>query len=274
LSPRNRPEWAATFIVSLDGFPLSFSDTRNLEMFVKAYVRDYEVVAEIPDGPHRFFGDSAAEKRLIFHAVKDPQRTIQVLDIGFGCGNLGALIKSNPGTAHWQVDGVDGFEVACFNRPLFEQRHYRNIWHGYAQELPKETLASYDIVCLLDVIEHLDVDQAKTLLKELLTGLREDALLIVSTPLWFYPQHSNQAGDLEEHLIGVPASSMMALQPMAYAIGPALVGTFLYGRRSLAFAELFQPLADRSFTIDKGAQVAVAVGMRLKPGVVTFMPSP
>lgn len=235
---------------------------------MKTYVRDYEVVAPLPAGDFSFQGDSAAEKRLIFHVVKDPQRQVQVLDIGFGRGTLGALVKANPATRHWQVDGIDGFEVACFNAGLFAQRHYRNIWHGYAQDLSRQALAGYDIVCLLDVIEHLDADTARLLLKNLLGSLREDAHLMVSTPLWFYPQHSHQAGDLEEHLIGVPASSMMALQPLAYAMGPALVGTFVYGRRSLAYADLFHPVADRGFSLEQGRRVAAAVGMRLEPGVV------
>lgn len=240
---------------------------------MKTYVQDYEVVAPLPQGNFKFNGDSAAEKRLVFHVLPDPQRPVQVLDIGFGRGTLGALIKTNPDTQHWQVDGIDGFEVACYNAGLFEQRHYRNIWHGYAQDLPAQTLASYDIVCLLDVIEHLDAEGARALLKNLLGALREDGHLVISTPLWFYPQDSNQAGDLEEHLIGVPASSMMALQPLAYAMGPVLVGTFVYSRRSLAYADLFHPVTDKSFSIEQGARVAAAVGMQLKPGVVYKTPS-
>lgn len=235
---------------------------------MKAYVQDYQVVTPLPQGNFAFHGDSAAEKRLIFHAVPDVKRDVQVLDIGFGRGTLGALIKGNAETRHWQVDGIDGFEVACWNGGLFEQRHYRNVWHGYAQDLPADRLASYDVVCLLDVIEHLDAPTARALLKNLLASLKDDGLLMISTPLWFYPQDSNQAGDLEEHLIGVPASSMLALQPRAYAMGPSLVGTFVYDRRSLDYADLFHPTTDKSFSIEQGMKVAAACGMRLQPGVV------
>ncbi|MEO8297191.1 MAG: methyltransferase domain-containing protein [Burkholderiales bacterium] len=235
---------------------------------MKAVVQDYEVVAPLPQGNFAFHGDSAAEKRLIFHAVPDVQRPVEVLDIGFGLGTLGALVKRNAETSHWQVDGIDGFEVACCNAGLFEQKLYRNVWHGYAQDLPAERLASYDVLCLLDVIEHLDADGARALLKSLLGALRDDGVLLISTPLWFYPQDSNQAGDLEEHLIGVPASSMMALQPLMYAMGPSLVGTFAYSKQSLEYADLFHPVTDKSFSIEQGAKVAAAVGMRLQPGVV------
>jgi hypothetical protein len=82
---------------------------------------------------------------------------------------------------------------------------------------------------LLDVIEHLNIDSAKFLLFFLLLSLRNDALLFISTPLYFLPQAST-AGDLEEHLIGVPASSMMALQPLmysTYATEDLLVGSFI-----------------------------------------------
>jgi 2-polyprenyl-3-methyl-5-hydroxy-6-metoxy-1,4-benzoquinol methylase len=236
---------------------------------MKQFVKDYGVIAPLPQGNFAFHGDSAAEKRLVFHLFPDAaQREVRVLDIGFGRGTLGQLIKSQPQTAHWQVDGVDGFEVACWNAELFERRHYRHIWHGYAQDLPPEQLAEYDVLCLLDVIEHLDAQQARALLKTLLSSLRDDAVLVLSTPLWFYPQDSNQAGDLEEHKIGVPASSMMALQPLMYAMGPALVGTFAYRRSSLDYVDLFHPVEDKGFTLDRGARVATAVGMQLKPGVV------
>lgn len=238
---------------------------------MKTYVSDYRVVEPLPSGDFAFAGDSAAERRLIFHVVEDLARPVQVLDIGFGRGTLGALVKANPMTRHWQVDGVDGFAVACWNAPLFKQCYYRNIWHGLAQDLPAAQLVRYDILCLFDVIEHLDVAAACGLLRHLLAALGEGDRLLISTPLWFYPQHSHQPGDLEEHLIGVPASSMLALQPLAYAVSPSLVGTFAYGRESLAHADRFQPVTDRSFSLEQGLRDARAAGLQLAPDTVYKM---
>ena len=137
-----------------------------------------------------------------------------------------------------------------------------------AQELPSEIFRQYDIICLLDVIEHLDVQSAKWLLRSILANMSEDALFFISTPLWFYPQDSEQLGDLEQHLIGVPASSMMALQPLMYATNYPLVGGFILNKKSLDFVDFFEPTPNRSFSYEKGMAVANSVRMNLQPGVV------
>ena len=178
------------------------------------------------------------------------------MDIGFGRGELGRLIKTNSSTVHWEVDGIDGFEITCCNKSLFEKGYYRNIWRGYAQELQLEHMQSYDVVCLLDVIEHLDAAMAKQLLRKILESLGEKSLLFISTPLWFMPQEKQQSGDLEAHLIGIPASSMLALKPLMYAVGVSLVGNFVFDRRSLAYIDAFIPTSDRLFDLDQGTKVA------------------
>lgn len=231
-------------------------------------VSDYKVVRDIESGNHQFNGTSAALKQIIFHLFDDLSRPRSVLDIGFGRGELGQLIKSQPQTLHWEVDGVDGFDVTCRNLSLFQKGYYRNIWHGYAQELQPEQLASYDVICLLDVIEHLDAPTAKQLLRTLLSSLGEQSYLFISTPLWFYPQDPQQEGDLEEHLIGVPAQSMLALQPVMYATGPMLVSNFVFRRDSLRFIDAFEPTTDRSFNLEQGTHAAQLAGMRLDPGVL------
>ena len=124
-------------------------------------VQNYQTLCEPRDEPSIPHGDSAAAKEMIFHIYPDHSRELEVLDIGFGGGKLGQLIKNNSSTAHWHVDGVDGFAPSCHNKSLFEQKIYRNVWQGYAQELPYELLQSYDILCLLDVIEHLNIETAK-----------------------------------------------------------------------------------------------------------------
>lgn len=211
-------------------------------------------------------GESAAPKELIFHIMQDNAADVEVLDIGFGKGGLGELLKSHPATQHWSVDAVDGFEGAFNNPSLFERKIYRNAWHGLAQSIPSDRLASYNIICLLDVIEHLNAETAKWLLRTLLTSMGENAFLFISTPLWFYPQHSQQSGDLEEHLIGVPASSMMALVPMMYAVNPPLIGGFVLGKRSLDFIEFFQPTTDKNFSYQRGTMLASATGFQNVPG--------
>jgi 2-polyprenyl-3-methyl-5-hydroxy-6-metoxy-1,4-benzoquinol methylase len=235
---------------------------------LKQYVNDYAAVEEIGEFKGIASGASVSPKEIIFHILKDNTESTEVLDIGFGDGSLGELVKSNINTKHWSVDGIDGWEANCRNKHLFDRSVYRNVWYGLAQELSHERLSQYKIICLLDVIEHLSIDTAKFLLRTLLTSLGEDSYLFVSTPLWFYPQNSQQLGDLEEHLIGVPASSLLSLCPVMYAVNHPLVGGFVFSKRSLDFVDFFQPSADKSFSYDKGMKIARAVGLRVEPNVL------
>lgn len=235
---------------------------------MKQFVKNYEVLEALPVKGFYPSGNSEAPKNLIFHILEDMSSDVEILDIGFGAGKLGQLIKANPATSHWSVDGVDGWEANCQNMHLFRRKVYRNVWHGFAQELSSDQLSRYKIICLLDVIEHLTADTARWLLRTLISSLGQDSYLFISTPLWFYPQDSEQVGDLEEHLIGVPASSMLALCPLMYAVNHPLVGGFVLDRRSLDFIEFFQPTSDKSFSYNKGVQVANFVGLQLEPGIV------
>ena len=213
-------------------------------------------------------GYSASPKGMIFHILENNSDSVDVLDIGFGTGGLGRIVKSNTETSHWNVDGIDGWEANCINKELFEKNIYRNIWHGLAQELPSEVIKNYKIICLLDVIEHLSAETAKWLFRTLLASMSEDAFLFISTPLWFYPQNQHQDGDLEEHLIGVPASSMMSLIPVMYSISNPLVGGFVYGKKSLNYIEFFQPTSNKEFSYEMGLNIIKSLNMTAQNGIV------
>jgi 2-polyprenyl-3-methyl-5-hydroxy-6-metoxy-1,4-benzoquinol methylase len=233
---------------------------------LRQIVKDYSIISQIMASELIARGDSASPKNVIFHILKENTSFVEVLDIGFGGGGLGQLIRGNPATAHWAVDGIDGFLPNCTNQTLFDQKIYRNVWHGLAQSLPSGQLTQYKIICLLDVIEHLNLETAKWLMRTLLTSMGDDSFLFVSTPLWFYPQGNIQSSDLEEHLIGIPASSMMALIPVMYSVSNPLVGGFVYTKKSLDFVEFFQPTADRGFSYEQGMAIAKAVNLQCTPG--------
>jgi 2-polyprenyl-3-methyl-5-hydroxy-6-metoxy-1,4-benzoquinol methylase len=235
---------------------------------MRQIIENYSLVADIPDPVFTPKGNSVSPKALVFHVLPDNSQPVDVLDIGFGMGTLGAAIKANAETSHWNVDGIDGWETNCLNKPLFEKNLYRNIWHGLAQELPSEQISNYKMICLLDVIEHLDAGTAKWLFRTLLASMGDDSYLFVSTPLWFYPQHQQQDGDLEEHLIGVPASSMLALLPIVYSINHPLVGGFVYTKRSLDYVDFFQPCSDKSFSYEKGLNILKALNINPQPGIL------
>lgn len=232
-------------------------------------VRDYHPISDI-DMPAEVvpMGDSVSPKGMITHILTSNAEPVSVLDIGFGMGTLGAFIKTHPECRHWSVDGVDGWGANCRNKSLIEERRYRNIWHGLAQELPAKQLQSYRIICLLDVVEHLPASIARDLVRTLLSSMADNALLFISTPLWFYPQDALQEGDLEEHQIGVPASSMLAMNPIMYSVNHPLVGGFVYDKSSLQFADFFQPTTNKEFSFEMGMQIVRMVRMEHTPGVV------
>jgi 2-polyprenyl-3-methyl-5-hydroxy-6-metoxy-1,4-benzoquinol methylase len=235
---------------------------------LRQIVRDYKLVTDIQQATTNPMGSSVSPKGMIFHVMEDNTQPIEVLDIGFGTGGLGHLIKSNPATAHWSVDGIDGWESNCHNVALIEQNIYRNVWHGLAQDLPSEQICRYHIVCLLDVIEHLNAEAAKWLLRTLLTHLGDDSFLFISTPLWFYPQDHQQNDDLEEHLIGVPASSMLALIPTMYSVNHPLVGGFIYSKKSLQYIDFFQPTANKDFSYQMGMNILKISNVDCQPGIL------
>lgn len=235
---------------------------------IKQYISNYSIVRNFSQPNKNPNGDSASPKEMIFHILEDNSQEISILDIGFGAGMLGKLVKSNPETSHWHIDGVDGWEPNCQNIDLFNQHIYRNVWHGLAQHIPKNHLLNYKIICLLDVIEHLDIQTSKDLLKSLLTHLDQDSYLFISTPLWFYPQDQAQDGDLEEHLIGVPASSMISLVPKMYAINHPLIGGFVLTKASLDYIDFFQPTSNKNFSYEMGIRILNAMNIDYRPGVL------
>lgn len=150
---------------------------------LRQIIKDYSQINSLAPSNDIPQGGSAAPKSMIFHILENNSEETRVLDIGFGTGGLGELIKENPETKHWHVDGVDGFEANCSNVDLFSKNIYRHIWHGLAQQIPADTFQEYKIICLLDIIEHLTIDTAKWLLRTLLTSMADDSFLFVSTPL-------------------------------------------------------------------------------------------
>ena len=230
---------------------------------MRQFVKDYSVIETIPAEGLPEEGSSISKKDIIFNVFKDNSEIKTILDIGFGNGFLGLLIKLCQSTSHWHVDGIDGFYNNCCNKEILDKKYYRNIWHGLAQDMPKDQIKDYDAICLFDVIEHLDPVQAKELLENILDGLNPDGRLVISTPLFFWPQDHINAGDLEEHLIGIPAQSLLLLAPLMYFIDSQyLEGTFVLSRKSLDHIQHFVPTTDRAFDMDAGRRHLEALGLR------------
>jgi len=241
--------------------PYGYSNISIDQKKLALIVKDYKICCEIFPYEGVITGTSVALKSIIGYIFSNMIESKTLLDIGFGRGELGLIVKNNPSTTHWSIDGIDGFIRTCSNVDLFEKRIYRNIWHGLAQDLTSAQLASYDLLCLFDVIEHLKIEEAKDLLRLLLLSLGEGSRLVISTPLWFMPQEHDVDGDLEVHEFGVPASSMFDLHPTMYHVEPDfLVGTFVYEKSSSKYIENFKPINDPSFDFSAGLKNLIISG--------------
>jgi SAM-dependent methyltransferase len=132
----------------------------------------------------------------------DP-RPRRVLDIGIGTGKYGFLLREY--LRYWddhlrvsanpiQIDGIEIFPdyVTDLQRKIYDQ-----IQIGDAiQILPHIKDDSYDLLLVLDVIEHLDRATGMQLLREC---QRVAALVIVSTPRIFVHQPEKWHNPAEEH---------------------------------------------------------------------------
>ena len=119
-----------------------------------------------------------------------------VLDIGKGFGKYGFLIheyvgidntkKINPGLSmsmqsSVKVDAVEADEDLML--PHLDQI-YSKVYFGDVFKIYKE-LPRYEVILMVDVIEHLDKENSLSMLKYFLS---KNSTVLISTPLLFFEQ--------------------------------------------------------------------------------------
>lgn len=182
-------------------------------------------------------GGSAALKEIVADLF-DRSRDHVILDIGCGRGELGRHLAA---ARRFIVDGIDGHAPTVAWSGM--EQFYRNIWLGMVEDLDEEMLAEYDGIAFIDVIEHLQPENVKPVLHKLLGGMREDAVFIVSTPLWFYRQGHVVEGDLEEHHLAIPIGEFSKLKPRRYNM-QQYVGMFELGKEAIPLIDQLQVVTD------------------------------
>lgn len=130
------------------------------------------------------------------------RRPRRVLDLGCGNGIYGALVRNYCGNlapespTQTYLVGVEGFGA------------YRNpLWDVYdrvkVQPIPDFLVASdhhlWDVIILVDVIEHFEHAAGWLLLKQLKTRLNPGGVLWVGTPAIWLPQGATFGNDFETH---------------------------------------------------------------------------
>lgn len=134
--------------------------------------------------------------------VLDPS---SVLDVGIGFGKYGLLAREyldvNSGhlrRADWRrrIDGIEAFRD--YQSPLHEYV-YDHIFFGDARKVVKDLDMRYDLILLIDMLEHFNRDQGLSFLSDLTTIGRN---VLVSTPGGYVEQGPLFGNQFEEHHSG------------------------------------------------------------------------
>lgn len=132
--------------------------------------------------------------------IYDP---MSILDIGIGFGKYGFLLREylefwngNRNYKNWkkQIDGIEIFEE--YITPL-HNFIYNRIYVGNAVELLPELEKKYDLILLIDVIEHLNYENGLRLLEECKKRARN---VLISTPRDIGTQKDEFNNQYETHI--------------------------------------------------------------------------
>lgn len=129
-------------------------------------------------------------------------RPANLLDIGVGFGKYGVLAREflelwqdDKHYHEWQTR-IDGIEIhSDYLTPLHEFV-YDNVYVGDARTLLPDLDCAYDLILLIDVLEHFEFDEGKELLQRCLERGRN---LIVSTPADETEQSTRFENPHEQH---------------------------------------------------------------------------
>ena len=124
-----------------------------------------------------------------------------VLDVGVGMGAYGFLLRQyldvgqgRMRRADWRVriDGVEVFEG--YRNPVWDYAYDRVVLDDVRAVL--SSLGRYDLVLLNDVLEHFEREDARALLREVLS---RSAAVVATTPNREYPQGAWAGNEAETH---------------------------------------------------------------------------
>ncbi len=110
----------------------------------------------------------------------DRNNSPSILDLGMGSGEFGIVARAVFGERA-TIDGVEVWEK--YRNPLW--RAYNSVKITDIRQFEIES-NKYDLIFLIDVLEHLDQQEAETLLNRIEKAAKKAVLL--STPTTEYPQ--------------------------------------------------------------------------------------
>jgi glycosyltransferase involved in cell wall biosynthesis len=125
-----------------------------------------------------------------------------ILDIGIGFGKYGVLFREildipfgryEKSTWQTKIDGVEAFKN--YKNPIYEYV-YDKIYYDTIENV-LTSLDNYDIITLIDVLEHFEKDKGHYILQELLNHTNKS--LILSTPILPDKQEEYNGNTFEAH---------------------------------------------------------------------------
>ncbi|KAF5078552.1 hypothetical protein DSECCO2_138300 [anaerobic digester metagenome] len=127
---------------------------------------------------------------ILGHILENIRKDAKILDVGFGSGVYGKLLRA---FYYQNIDGVDVYDKNIHEMGL--NKIYDNI---FIENIMDFHFEHYDLIIMGDVLEHIELESAKELLK----GFIEDdkcSVLIVSIP-YEYEQGELYGNPHEKHL--------------------------------------------------------------------------
>lgn len=150
---------------------------------------------DIPTGDFSVVPDVIRELRRI-----DPD---SILDIGPGFGKWGFLAREYlelwGHRYYYKKDWKKRIDCCEIWKPYITEIHhyiYDNVYIKDIRELIKET-DSYDVILMIDVLEHFEKEEAKRLLKALFNKVNK--ALIIGVPFKWMPQKAAYGNIHETH---------------------------------------------------------------------------
>jgi SAM-dependent methyltransferase len=119
-------------------------------------------------------------------------RPRRLLDIGCGFGKYGVLLREyldiwneriESPSWNFKLTGIEAF--GPYRNPIHDYVYDAVHFCEAQQILP--TMGEFDVVLIADVIEHLEMENARELVSEC---LRHSPVVVISTPTEFYPQQA------------------------------------------------------------------------------------
>lgn len=121
----------------------------------------------------------------------------RILDVGFGWGKYAVISRE---FLQGKVDGliIDGIEPFEPYIKDHQRALYDTIYKEPIEDIVDD-LEKYDLILVMDIIEHLPKETGEEVLRKL---LRKTKWIIVSTPNGFYEQGAEFGNERERHLSG------------------------------------------------------------------------